>query len=195
MRRATRHHGLAVLSLLLLAGVVLLWVRSRHACDAAVLFLPGEGRAQVGASHRGRLLVVFTRVPFGPDRAASMVSLSSPVGHAEEELAGLADPPNVDHGRWGFRFSRGDGVIARPDAHGRYLLVSAPHWLFVVLLSITPIFWIAGLVRHWRWKRTGRCLHCGYDLRASEGSVCPECGVERDVSGVRYRPATAPASG
>ncbi len=27
-----------------------------------------------------------------------------------------------------------------------------------------------------RRRRAGRCLHCGYDLRATTGDKCPECG-------------------
>jgi hypothetical protein len=30
---------------------------------------------------------------------------------------------------------------------------------------------------HWRNERLSVCLHCGYDLRASDGAACPECGA------------------
>ena len=192
--KRTRRHWPAFLSLLLLAAVTSLWVRSKHACDAAVLFLPGEGKAQVGGSFHGKLYLVFTRVPFGPERAGSMLTTSGPADQTLEEVALLADRPAVDQGRWGFRFARGAGTMHLPEARGKYLLVAAPHWVLAVLLSIPPLLWIRGLVRHWRWRRTGRCLHCGYDLRGSDGA-CPECGAGPAVSGAPSRPATAPASG
>ena len=29
-----------------------------------------------------------------------------------------------------------------------------------------------------RWKRAGRCAHCGYDLTGNVSGKCPECGTE-----------------
>lgn len=43
-------------------------------------------------------------------------------------------------------------------------------FLFCPILSVT-----ARLLQRVRRSRTGRCIRCGYDLRASTG-VCPECG-------------------
>ena len=52
--------------------------------------------------------------------------------------------------------------------------------MFIVpLLLITIIavgFSILQQSRKERWRDEGRCLHCGYDLRASAGR-CPECGA------------------
>ena len=36
-----------------------------------------------------------------------------------------------------------------------------------------------GMVIKWRRRRAGRCVQCGYDLRASGGGMCPECGTQR----------------
>jgi hypothetical protein len=40
------------------------------------------------------------------------------------------------------------------------------------------IFAIPGIVKRLRRRRTGKCIHCGYDLRGQpvESTKCPECG-------------------
>jgi hypothetical protein len=54
--------------------------------------------------------------------------------------------------------------------------------VFVPYAMIMPVAFFAPLVGFGRWhrrrwrRRTGRCLHCGYDLRADVTGICPECG-------------------
>ena len=51
--------------------------------------------------------------------------------------------------------------------------------MFIVPLLLIAIlavgFSILQQSKKERWRKEGRCLHCGYDLRASTGR-CPECG-------------------
>ncbi|MGD8452548.1 MAG: hypothetical protein PVJ57_12075 [Phycisphaerae bacterium] len=55
--------------------------------------------------------------------------------------------------------------------------VSLPFWsLFAVLLFIPLLAFVSGPVRRWRWRRQGRCLHCGYNLTGLAELRCPECG-------------------
>jgi len=83
-------------------------------------------------------------------------------------------------GRWGFdyrSFSHNFGTIDAPKPF-RQLSLMLP-WAFVVaVLSVVPLFWLAGVRRElWRRKRVraGLCVQCGYDVRATPGR-CPECG-------------------
>jgi hypothetical protein len=66
-----------------------------------------------------------------------------------------------------------------PDIHTSgddYRVVSVPNWFAVLLFAIAP-------ARVWHVRRrvaqrarTGHCVACGYDLRASP-ERCPECGA------------------
>lgn len=67
----------------------------------------------------------------------------------------------------GFSWSR-THFSGLPD----YLRISIPFW-FLVLLPALPATWL--------WYRghthaPGLCPTCGYDLRGTKHSVCPECG-------------------
>jgi hypothetical protein len=79
--------------------------------------------------------------------------------------------------RWGFGYRR-HVYQEHPKLNATYL--SAPVWLFLVLLALPPLFWLRG------WARTRQsfrdpaalpCTRCGYDLRATP-ERCPECGLE-----------------
>ena len=99
-------------------------------------------------------------------------------------------PANMEQWDWGFSHSRDDvsflgckfyqtdvnsimehGAIDMETTYG----VSIP-WIEVAIASFIPAcIWLARIARRRRRLRRGKCLHCGYDLRASPG-VCPECG-------------------
>jgi hypothetical protein len=53
----------------------------------------------------------------------------------------------------------------------------APTWALAAAFAIPPAARSVGWARRRRRRRAGRCVECGYDLRATPGR-CPECGAE-----------------
>jgi hypothetical protein len=50
------------------------------------------------------------------------------------------------------------------------------YYLLVALTALLPLLWISLRLRQRMKVKAGRCLACGYDLRASKDR-CPECGT------------------
>ena len=72
------------------------------------------------------------------------------------------------HGWLGFGLIKRSGMIT-------IRAVVVPYWFLMVCAGAWPGVWGMRWGRRWRWKRMGRCLACGYDLRGG-GERCPECG-------------------
>lgn len=134
------------------------------------LVKPSQNHAQAFAEFEGgpdpRL--VFTREDllsypgFSPDTSLGLFPYRGTYKHGLKTLAVQCWSKPL---RGGQRFGTVvfDGIVA-------------PFWFLILLLCIPPFFWV---LRTWRLKRrkaANRCLHCGYDLRASVGQ-CPECGA------------------
>jgi hypothetical protein len=89
-----------------------------------------------------------------------------------------------DRTLWGVTILRGGpypGVDALDPANWAWLRVTIPHSTLALITGILPLTFITRRVyltqrRHSR-KARGRCVTCGYDLRASPGR-CPECGAD-----------------
>jgi hypothetical protein len=62
-----------------------------------------------------------------------------------------------------------------------YQAVYLPHWLVLGVVSLPAAVATAGLLRRrvlHVWRRFSElCVECGYDLRGSAGTACPECGA------------------
>ena len=64
----------------------------------------------------------------------------------------------------------------------RYSMVAVPYWFALLLFGPAPALWLVGAVRRSCRAASGRCLDCGYDLRAHAGGErCPECGAVASV--------------
>ena len=184
----------ALLSLLLCAAAVVLWVRSDRSWDEPGL-RTGRG-ARWLLSGRGRFALLAMDIP--PAEGGWLFSEREPVpfdspGHDLAELA-VAFPPDAEWEFAGFSAARShrptlDSMqVGRirfdAGAHNescaadfRWLIV--PYWAVAVVTAAPPALWAASRLRRAHARRGGRCPTCGYDLRATP-ERCPECGTADD---------------
>lgn len=93
-------------------------------------------------------------------------------------LAHAAQGPAVPSVQWGI-------AVTKPDARRvtGIVLPWRPIWNGFIVnsalfsLIVFAVLYVPGLMRRAARRRDGRCVRCGYDLRALAGSTaCPECG-------------------
>jgi hypothetical protein len=89
----------------------------------------------------------------------------------------LTDPAPNDRGFY-FNVHRTVGTPKGNWTHGdrMLLIVYVPYWLPMACSAVLPALWLVLRRRAGRRRTAGRCLACGYDLRATP-ERCPECGA------------------
>jgi hypothetical protein len=174
---------LSVLSLLLFITTIIIWVRSYWVEDQVVV---AHEYSYAGfASFRGSLGCEFGRwyeraateyyTPRATatrfSRPADQVPPSDYVHFAEAE-GRFANLPHY-HDAWGFRWHpRLDGNGGQYSERG----IAVPMWFLAIATATLPAMTLARVARRARRGTPGRCVACGYDLRATPGR-CPECGA------------------
>ena len=165
-----------VISGVLLAATVVLWVRSFWIYDV-VGYEAYSGVGTETMSVSGRLIFYhfnnYTRDPPPQQWGFSQISSSSREGRG---MAREYDFSSASH--WWNRI--GFVAVTRP-AFGpgtSFVVLAMPHWFAAALLAIVPS--VYAFRRHRlrladQRRLGGRCVACGYDLRGSP-SRCPECG-------------------
>ncbi len=146
---------LLVISLVLLAGTMGLWVRSYWVNDTLAWRVDDR---EVGISSGG-----------------GGVSLGF-WHHLPRTM-----PPGIYH----FADDRSDGggsllsffrVEKSTSPTGLFLMIIFPFWLPAAVLAGVSCWLARPLLRDLHRRRHDLCVGCGYDLRGNVSGVCPECG-------------------
>jgi hypothetical protein len=168
---------LTVLSLVLLAGAMAMWVRSHWVTESYFWerrpnepggFTATSFFSAPGATGAGRFRMLYR----GSDAHAN-------AQYVRENLAGWK--PHESHSvPWmtnslprvlsQSRTYPGTDWIARLDAWS----VQVPYWMIVLAASALPAWRLARWSR--RRRRPGLCPSRGYNLTGNVSGVCPECG-------------------
>src|SRR5688572_13287996 len=172
---------LAVLSLALLLGSVVLWVRSVRVNDqltyradpfVMMLMTAPHGlclqRGEVPAQRGTRVVISaanlifpepgwsFRSLPWGQDTVTSSTGTRGQTSFSLRLSISVnnlwVEPVNS---------ALGFGWETRP----RPLVVVVPFWFLVILFSILPFMWMRLAARDRARHAHGLCPHCGYDLR------------------------------
>jgi len=180
-----------VLSLLLCAATVLLWVRSYFASDwycFPARRVVGDDRKEdwglatqlVIRSNRGKVQFLWQE---------TAAHRAEPTGRASTRPApGLMSRQRTLSTDWSWQFGGVERFHRLPNrqqvANGSYLFLgfddlTLPWWMATAAAAILPGVWVVrvpGRLRRLRRLRNRLCSKCGYDLRATPGR-CPECGT------------------
>jgi hypothetical protein len=182
MRRALRHLFtiLSALSLLLCVGTCVLWVRSYTRFEQLAYTSRYDDKlarseisidSAAGTIRFARIGTQYLRADVPRPRFAGFEVASRPLAEYADSHADLEG-----EGFWGFALT-GEQTASRPTLIQHALFVLIPHWFLALLTIAIPLHWTVTTLRKRIRGSAGRCLTCGYDLRASP-ERCPECGTE-----------------
>jgi len=189
---------------LLAIGVGALAVRSFWRADEAAwcTWMPKAGtqgidrRIVIGSDHGGILLLSTladipnnTQVDWYGGKPTEVIFRSTPEARVAASAINAAGNSGFEpRPRWlwgGVNLHSESG--RSPGNSGTLAAVVVPDWLPLLVL-LWPAFVVLRRRRTLRrWRKEGRCLYCGYDLRAS-GAICSECGERR----AELRPVVPP---
>jgi hypothetical protein len=179
MRRALRIllKAATVLSLVLYIAVMVLWFRSYSTADTFAHASKGSpARAISLKSEHGGISLMLSIYNFRASKGEWAWQTAEPNDYPRLPQA-LADAASGDDRIWGkgkfqcYRMTLKLGA-ARVGLHALVM----PHWAWIIACLLLPCVRAVALLRSRSRAGSGRCLACGYDLRATP-ERCPECGT------------------
>jgi len=191
-------------SLLLLVATGTGWIRNHWVTDRAAIIQVTESPPQLslravyfysagGGVTLGSLrsenesiarLVRQTFLPAGREQSLVCWKNGSEQKYPSEEPDFATTPAPLR--RFGFAMAINPKPEERLSAADIPFALALPHWFLFLLAAPFPLAWMIRQRRRRRITRrirTGACLSCGYDLRATPDAagarlaICPECGA------------------
>jgi hypothetical protein len=181
----------AGMSAVLCVAACVLWVRSYWAGDAVSVNLPQFGRPLADetlnvASGRGGLRVSvdwWARWELGVFLPSRSELHPEPIVHTTFKPFYPYALNQATFRRLGCEFSSRRETVSPTSAGSgivRELNVVLPFGLIAFGTAVLPLLWRRRRSKLARRLRTGQCLSCGYDIRATP-ERCPECGAAAPV--------------
>jgi hypothetical protein len=181
MNRVTRYifTGFTMLSLLLLAASVVIWIRSYQHFEGIYVTKVS------GSPERSQRLFWNVRSSLGSvgfylchdDCPLNWMDGYNRALLGKGWVSSLGQlPPGLLYkgGGWlGFHREVTWQSDQLQTAYGINLVM--PYWVLLIVFMALPLLFIVRLSRQRRFVDSGLCLTCGYDLRATP-ERCPECG-------------------
>lgn len=201
MKRAGRivYRLMSGLSLLLLLATVVVSVRSYWVSDVILSYDWPQDRSFLDAKSiwcsRGGLGLLAQRFIGSNVHSADGLRFEHNRHPATnypdfgEELGGSFAPRPRRYAALGFEWIPQSTIkyFRSPNADVVFTSLTLPLYFPTLLFAILPAHYLLRVCRRRRMVRRiaqGRCIGCGYDLRASSGR-CPECGREESSANPR----------
>ena len=163
--------AISVLSLLLCLATAVVWVRS-YWVTHVVNVSHGRWRVEVFENVGAPILSIFH-----DDGPAETPWFYAVIRGPSRTHTTFPAPMTMFLG-FGAIWSPADRTLPPDMMPSDLLILVVPYWGVCLLSGILPAIWLPLAARRFRRARRlrrGRCVACGYDLRAS-GDICPECG-------------------
>jgi len=161
-----------------MVAAMLAGVRSYQRWEWAVLLVENHRPVAVGYS-AGWIGVMVLDQRFERPRGVGVQWLPDADHEPNEDFFGRV-AESVDFRWWKAGVMWGHSVQGYyySALSNNFRLLGVKWWVIVLALSPVPLRRMWQALRRRRWERSGRCVGCGYDLRASP-TRCPECGRMR----------------
>jgi hypothetical protein len=169
-------NGLAALSLVICVATAVLWVRSYWFDDEVHMYGPNDGYGC--SSWGGNLMFIWGPTYHGFKAIPYPAKMEWEYLTAKTTSLGASSITVAKYRRlasFGFAYDPNQPVQGNGRIYYSGYRLFLPHWLFCLLFLAAPAAWYWQRIRDRRLAAEGRCLTCGYDLRATPDR-CPECG-------------------